>query len=83
MKLLRQTRHFSSNYLLLQSIKGIGPVNAINTLLHTNNFTSFQNARQYACYIGIAPFEHTSGTRIRGKTRVSKYGNKMLKADLT
>jgi len=82
-EIIKDDKAFVTNYLLLKSIKGVGAVNAINTLLHTNNFTSFENARKYACYIGIAPFEHTSGTSIRGRTRVSKYGNKMLKADLT
>lgn len=82
-ELIEGNEAFSTNYHLLQSIKGIGPVNAINTILHTNNFTCFENARQYACYAGIAPFEHTSGTSIKGKARVSKHGNKMLKADLS
>lgn len=82
-ELIKDNEAFSTNYRLLLSIKGIGPVNAINTLLHTNNFTCFETARQYACYIGIAPFEHSSGTSIRGKTRVSRQGNKMLKADIS
>jgi len=82
-ELILADESFARNYVLLTSIKGVGPVNAINTLLHTNNFTCFETARQYACYIGIAPFGHTSGTSIRGKPRVSKFGNKLLKADLT
>ena len=32
-----------------------------------------------ACYCGVAPFEHTSGTSVRGKSRVSHYANKKLK----
>lgn len=71
------------NYALLTSIKGIGKVNAISTIIHTDNFSAFQTARQYACYLGVAPFEHSSGTSVRGKTRVSKTGAKQLKADLT
>ena len=71
-----------TNYRLLLSVDGIGIVNAINTIVATHNFTIFDNARQYASYIGVAPFEHSSGTSVRGKTRVEK-GAKMLKADLT
>ena len=82
-ELLESDEAFLTNYHLLLSIKGIGPVNAINTLLHTNNFQSFQTARQYACYLGIAPFEHSSGSSIRGRTKVSKTGAKYLKADLS
>jgi len=32
-----------------------------------------------ACYCGVAPFEHRSGTSIRGKTKVSSFANKKLK----
>lgn len=71
------------NYLLLMSIKGIGDINAINTIIHTNNFKAFETARQYACYLGIAPFEHTSGTSVRGKTRVYATGARLLKADIS
>ncbi|MEQ3236657.1 IS110 family transposase [Bacteroides cellulosilyticus] len=71
------------NYALLLSIKGIGSVNTISTIVHTNNFEGFETARQYACYLGIAPFEHTSGTTIKGKPKVSHIGAKLLKADLS
>lgn len=73
----------SLNYQLLNSIKGIGEVNAINTIIHTNNFEAFETARQYACYLGIAPFEHSSGTSVRGKTKVCATGAKLLKADIS
>jgi len=52
-------------------------------LVTTNNFTSFENGRKYACYSGIAPFENTSGTSIKGKSRVSYLGNKTMKALLS
>lgn len=72
----------NTNYHLLLSVDGIGTVNAINTIIATHNFEMFDNARQYASYIGVAPFEHTSGTSVRGRTHVEP-GAKMLKADLT
>lgn len=37
------------NYQLVRSVRGIGLINAVNTIVYTNNFTSFQTARQYAC----------------------------------
>ena len=55
----------------------------MNTIIHTNNFQAFETARQYECYLGIAPFEHSSGTSIKGKTRVYPTGAKLLKADLS
>ena len=72
----------NKNYRLLLSVDGIGLVNAINTIIATHNFEMFDNARQYASYIGVAPFEHSSGTSVKGRTHVEP-GAKMLKADLT
>jgi len=33
-----------------------------------------------ACYAGVAPFEHRSGTSVRSRTRVSHLANKPLKS---
>jgi len=71
------------SYKLAKSVTGIGLVNAIMFILFTNNFTSITDARKYACYSGIAPFEHTSGSSIRGKTRISHLANKRIKVNLT
>lgn len=71
------------NFELISSVRGIGLINAVNTIVYTNNFTSFQTARQYACYCGIAPFEHRSGTSIKGRTMVSPIGSHQLKAELS
>jgi len=72
-----------TNYKLLTSIKGIGMINAIVLLCATGNFERFTDARKFACYCGVAPFEHTSGVSIRGKTQTSKLANKEVKVYLT
>ena len=64
---------------LLQSIKGVGKVLATATLIKTRGFTRFASARKFACFCGTAPFEHTSGTSIRGKTKVSHLADKQMK----
>lgn len=71
------------NYRLLTSIKGVGFVNAVATIIATRNFTIFDDPRKYACYVGVAPFPHSSGSSVRGSTRVSRYSNKQLKVLLT
>ena len=83
MKILHDNPDLMVNYNFITSVKGIGLVNAVNFIVYTNNFHSFDNARQYACYTGIAPFEHSSGTSVKGRTRVSKMGARQVKADLT
>jgi transposase len=70
------------NYRIITSIKGIGPVNAWMTLAYTENFTSFPDGRHYAVFVGVVPFEHTSGTSIRGRRRVSHIAHKELKQEL-
>jgi transposase len=81
--ILMQNETIKRNYDLLSSIIGIGLVNALTTIVNTENFISFNEARQYACYVCVAPFEHTSGISINGRTKVSPIGDKQAKADLT
>ncbi|MFT4986463.1 MAG: hypothetical protein ACI81Y_001676 [Glaciecola sp.] len=45
-------------------------------IICTQNFQLFDDARKFASYAGIAPFEHTSGSCIKGATHTSKYRNK-------
>jgi transposase len=70
-------------FRLLTSVPGVGKVTAINLICFTNEFTLYKSAKQLACYCGVAPFEHTSGTTIRGKIRVSHMANKILKTNLS
>ena len=71
------------NYELISSVMGIGLINALNTIVYTNNFKSFETPRRYACYIGVAPFDHTSGSSVKGKTKVSKICRTQQKSELS
>jgi transposase len=68
------------NYHLIQTIRGIGPVLAKYIMIYTENFTLFNNPRKFACFAGIAPFEYSSGTSVKGRTRVHPLANKHLKS---
>jgi transposase len=76
---IEQDPALSQNYQLLQTIKGVGKIVATATLIKTRNFTRFTNTRKFACFCGIAPFENTSGTSIKGRTRVSHMADKQMK----
>lgn len=78
--ILQQHSELKKNFQLVTSVKGVGMIVAINMILCTQNFTSFPNPRKFNCYSGLAPFEHTSGISIRGKTRTSHWRNKTMKA---
>lgn len=45
----------------------------------TDGFTKFENASQLCSYAGITPIERTSGSSVRGRSRISKVGNKRLR----
>lgn len=70
----------NNSYQLLTSIKGVGSVVAITTIIKTQNFQRFTNARKFACFCGTAPFPNESGTSIRKKTRISHLADKKMKA---
>lgn len=71
------------NFDLVSSVKGIGLINAVNTIVYTNNFNAFDSPRRYASFIGVAPYDHSSGISVRGKTQVSKICRTLQKADLS
>ena len=77
--IIQTDNDISRNYDLLTSVKAVGPVVALATIIKTGNFCRFTNARKFACFCGTAPFEHTSGSSIRGKTKVSSLRDKKMK----
>jgi transposase len=69
-------------FIIVSSVVGIGFVTAINLLVYTGGFTQLRDARKLACYCGVAPFEYSSGSSIRGRTKVHFMANKKLKCNL-
>lgn len=63
-------------FLIIESVPGVGKITATEIVINTNEFRKINDPSKYACYAGIAPFEHTSGTSVRGKTRTSKKATK-------
>lgn len=78
-QIISQNQSLSNNYGLLKTIKAVGPVLALAMIIKTENFTRFSNARKFACFCGTAPFEHSSGTSIRSKTKTSHLADKRMK----
>ena len=66
---------------IVESVKGIGPVIATEVLITTNKFKDIGDPKKYSCgwrstYCGFAPFEHSSGKKYKGKSKVSNKANK-------
>lgn len=81
-QLMETSQEFASNYQILLSFKGIGPVTAAALIVYTANFERFDNPRKFACYSGIAPFGKQSGTSIHTKPHVSRFAHIEIKTAL-
>ena len=58
-------------YSVVQSVEGVGRTTALELIIVSNEFQGIKTAKSCACYAGVAPFEYSSGSSIRGRSRVS------------
>lgn len=66
---------------LLQSIPGVGEKTSATVLAYVA-FENFKSAKEISAFIGVNPRQRTSGTSVRGRTRLSKTGNSYLRKSL-
>lgn len=78
-QLVEKDSSLKEQFELIESVPGIGKITALNMIVSTGEFQRISEAKKFACYAGVAPFEHSSGTSVRGKTKVSKMANMTLK----
>ena len=64
---------------LLKSIPGMGEKTALFLIVSTDGFAKFERAGQLCSYVGITPTIRESGSSFRGRSRISKVGNKKLR----
>jgi len=69
----------AKQYRLLLTVERVGPVLAAYLLATTEAFTRISDPRKLACHAGVSPHEHTSGSSIHSKARVSHQADKRLK----
>ena len=65
---------------MIQSVPGVGRILCWVLIAKTNNFQSITDPRKMACYSGVVPFDHQSGSSIRKRDRVSIYADKSIKS---
>jgi len=75
-------QRYAHEMTLLCSIPGIGRKTAGLLLLFAGGFTCFDNYRQLIAKAGLSPREHSSGTSIRGKVRITKMGGALIRSKL-
>ena len=79
-EIVHSNKELKNQCYLMTSIIGIGRQTALYMIVNTAAFTKFRNSRCFASYCGIAPFPNSSGTSIRGKTKVSSLANRKMKS---
>lgn len=78
-QLIEEDDHLKKLYNQVTSVKGVGMVVAINTLVVTNEFKSITDPKKMACHCGVAPFKKESGKSVKGRAKVSHQANKPMK----
>lgn len=66
---------------LLCTIPGIGVLTATRVVAHVE-IQCFERASSFAAFLGLTPKEHSSGTSVHRRSRVSKLGSKVLRTAL-
>ncbi len=77
--LIKKDEDLKKAVLLICSISGIGLLTAAIVLAETNGLELIRNKRQLVSYAGFDIKEKQSGTSIKGKSCISKRGNKYLR----
>lgn len=76
--LLQSSELLKRQLEIMTSIDGVDPQVAINTIISTAAFKSFDNGVKFACYIGVVPFSYSSGSSQSSRNKVSHRANKKL-----
>jgi transposase len=79
--LMKNDADISEEKRLLTSIPGIGNETA-SRLIANLEMNRFESAKQVSAFAGLSPQQHQSGSSIRGKTKISKQGDRQLRRAL-
>lgn len=82
METVESDETLKKQYDLMLSIPGVGKITAWNILCKTEGFKKITDPRKMACYAGVVPFAHQSGSSIYKKPRVSIFADKEMKSIL-
>ena len=82
LEVIHMDREVRALYELITSVKCVGKVLATDLIVYTHGFTRMLDGKKLACYCGVAPFEYSSGTSIKGSPGTSSFANRVLKYHL-
>lgn len=79
-EIIKSNQELNKQFELIKSVPGIGEQTSLYFIIATKGFSAFKNWRQFACYSGVAPFEYSSGSSIKGRTKVNHMADKKMKS---
>jgi transposase len=79
---IKKDEILKSDVKIITSIPGIGLITAAIVLGETNGFELIRNKKQLVSYSGLDVIDKESGTSIKGKTKISKKGNRNLRKSM-
>lgn len=79
-KMMREQR-YNTNYYLLRTIPGIGPLTAASILVEIGDVKRFETFYQLNSFVGLLPMEHSSGAT-ENKSILTVRKHRQLRSDL-
>jgi len=81
-KVIAQTPELTERFALLATTPGVAETRAVQILAELAALSPDREAHPWVAYAGLDPREHTSGSSVQKKTRLSKAGNAHLRRSL-
>jgi transposase len=81
-KMLSQDEQLRQRVEQICQIKGLGWISVLSIIAETNGFQLVRHRSQLVSYAGYDVVERQSGSTIKGKTRISKKGNRHIRRTL-
>lgn len=78
-KLVKQDADLNVKVQRLLTIKGVGLITVVTIIAETLGFEHFKNIKQVVSYAGYDVVQRQSGSSVKGKTRISKKGNRYIR----
>lgn len=78
-KLITEEPELNEKVKKLLTIKGVGLITIATILAETLAFEHFKSIKQLVSYAGYDVVERQSGSSVKGKTRISKKGNRYIR----
>ena len=81
-QLVAQDQQLAERITNIEAIKGLSFITVVTVVAETNGFALFDNRGQLTSFAGYDVVERQSGSSVKGRTRISKKGNRYIRRAL-